>query len=74
MKDKEDSKSMGSNARTLTSTIADYVQYDNNKDDIHSNSCVVYKFRSRPPYEGFVLILFIVLITVLFIWWLNNRM
>lgn len=55
---------------TITTTIVDHIQ-DRNNDN--ANTCVVYKFRSRPPYEGFVLILVIVLLTVLFIWWLNNK-
>lgn len=37
-------------------------------------SCIIYKFQSRPPYEGFVLILVIVLISILFIWWLNTKL
>lgn len=53
----------------ITTTIVDY------KPDTteSTGSCVVYKFRSRPPYEGFILILVIVLITALFLWWLNSR-
>ncbi len=35
-----------------------------------NNSCTVYKFRSRPPYEGYVLILSIVVIAIILIWWL----
>ena len=54
---------------SITTTVADHIQ-DKSSDD---NTCVVYKFRSRPPYEGFILILVIVLITVLFIWWLNGK-
>lgn len=37
-------------------------------------SCVVYKFHSRPPYEGFVLILIIVVIAIVLIWWLNSKL
>ncbi len=36
-----------------------------------NNSCVVYKFRSRPPYEGYILILSIVVIAIILIWWLH---
>ena len=50
-------------------TVADHIQ----EHPEHSNSCVVYKFKSRPPYEGFILILIIVLIVVLLIWWLNHK-
>ncbi len=39
-----------------------------------NQSCIVYKFRSRPPYEGFVLILIIVIISILLIWWLNSKL
>jgi hypothetical protein len=58
-----------SNSHTVTTTIVDHVQ----ERPEHSNHCVVYKFRSRPPYEGFILILVIVLITALLIWWLNSK-
>lgn len=51
-----------------TSTIADYTNKDNDQ------SCIVYKFQSRPPYEGFVLILVIVVISILLIWWLNSKL
>lgn len=60
---------MDDNDTTSLTTIVDHVQ---DRDD-GSSSCVVYKFRSRPPYEGFVLILLIVLIAILFLWWLNSR-
>ena len=53
-----------------TTTIADY-RPDGSEES--TGSCVVYKFRSRPPYEGFILILIIVLITVFFLWWLNSK-
>ena len=58
-----------SNSNTITTTIVDHIQ----ERPEHSNHCVVYKFRSRPPYEGFILILVIVLLTALFIWWLNSK-
>ncbi len=32
--------------------------------------CIVYKFTSRPPYEGFILMLIIVIISIMFTWWL----
>jgi hypothetical protein len=74
MTDKQDKKSdvnrENDTNSIMTTTIADHIQdrhYDN------TNTCVVYKFKSRPPYEGFILILVIVLITVLFIWWLNGK-
>lgn len=54
---------------SVTTTIIDHVQ-DRPES---SNHCVVYKFRSRPPYEGFILILVIVLLTALLIWWLNSK-
>lgn len=54
---------------SVTTTIIDHVQ----DRPEHSNQCVVYKFRSRPPYEGFILILIIVLLTALLIWWLNSK-
>jgi len=37
-----------------------------------NDSCIVYKFHSRPPYEGFVLILLIVIISIILIWWLHS--
>jgi hypothetical protein len=54
---------------TVTSTVADYT--NKNSSD---HACVVYKFQSRPPYEGFVLILVIVIIVVLLLWWLNSKL
>jgi hypothetical protein len=51
----------------ITSTIPDHTA--KNLDQ----SCVVYKFKSRPPYEGFILILIIVLISIILIWWLNKK-
>jgi hypothetical protein len=44
-----------------------------NVDKNRDNACIVYKFQSRPPYEGFILILLIVLIAILLIWWLNSK-
>lgn len=53
-----------------TSTIVDHPG-----PNLSANqSCIVYKFRSRPPYEGFVLILIIVVISILLIWWLNSKL
>lgn len=52
-----------------TSTIADH-----NGRGGSEQSCVVYKFQSRPPYEGFVLILVIVVVAILLIWWLNSKL
>ncbi|VBB18456.1 hypothetical protein YASMINEVIRUS_919 [Yasminevirus sp. GU-2018] len=49
-----------------TSTIPDH------STKVSDQACIVYKFRSRPPYEGFILILAIVVITVLLLWWLNS--
>jgi hypothetical protein len=54
---------------SATTTIIDHIQ----DRPEHSSHCVVYKFRSRPPYEGFILILVIVLLTALLIWWLNSK-
>jgi len=45
---------------------------DNNVPSEPNISCTVYKFQSRPPYEGFVLILLIVILAILFIWWLRS--
>lgn len=50
------------------STVADYTNRNNEEP------CIVYKFQSRPPYEGFILILIIVLISILFLWWLNRQL
>jgi hypothetical protein len=55
---------------SATTTIADHLQ-DRRSDA--SGTCVVYKFTSRPPYEGFILILIIVLLTAILIWWLNSK-
>ena len=51
--------------QTLSSPIVD------GKKDRHE-SCIVYKFYSRPPYEGFILILIIIVIAILLIWWLHS--
>lgn len=51
-----------------TFTDTDYIDRNN------SGSCTIYKFQSRPPYEGFVLILIIVLCAILFLWWLNRKL
>ena len=53
-----------------TSTIMDHP----GTSQSGNHSCVVYKFRSRPPYEGFILILLIVVISILLIWWLNSKL
>lgn len=48
-------------------------QTDGTLPDIKTNvksSCIIYKFNSRPPCEGFILILVIALIVVVVIWWL----
>ena len=41
-------------------------------DSIHDTRgpCIVYKFQSRPPYEGFILILVILMFIVIFVWWI----
>lgn len=65
--DKSDKSNNSS--KTLTTTVLDHSQ---DSPEV-SGSCVVYKFRSRPPYEGFILILVIILITALFLWWLNSK-
>ena len=52
----------------ITTTIADHVVRNLDKN------CIIYKFQSRPPYEGFILILIIVLIAILFLWWLNTKL
>ncbi len=51
-----------------TSTIMDF-----NSNKSKEQSCVIYRFQSRPPYEGFILILVIIIIIILFIWFLNNK-
>lgn len=38
---------------------------------VSDQACIVYKFQSRPPYEGFILILAIVVVVILLLWWLN---
>lgn len=64
-----DDKKRNENENDNTSTIADYTS--KNTDD---QTLIVYKFQSRPPYEGFVLILVIVVISILLIWWLNSKL
>lgn len=54
--------------KDTTSTIPDHSIKGSDQ------ACVVYKFQSRPPYEGFVLILIIVVLVVLLIWWLNSKL
>lgn len=66
---RESNNRIDSKTDSITTTIIDHVQ----DRPEHSNQCVVYKFRSRPPYEGFILILIIVILTALFIWWLNSK-
>lgn len=56
---------------TLTSR-SDGTIPDNFKDN-DKETCIVYKFHSRPPYEGFILILFIVVVAVILLWWLNSK-
>lgn len=51
-----------------TSTIMDF-----NSNKSKEQSCVIYRFHSRPPYEGFILILVTIIIIILFIWFLNNK-
>lgn len=55
------------NKKDTVSSIPDHCE----KNIEHS--CVIYKFQSRPPYEGFVLILLIVIITTILIWWLHTK-
>lgn len=52
-----------------TSTIIDHIGKGSS-----DQACIVYKFQSRPPYEGFVLILVIVVIAILLLWWLNGKL
>ena len=54
---------------TNASSVADYPN-----SNINEQNCVVYKFQSRPPYEGFVLILVIVVIVVVLLWWLTTKL
>lgn len=58
---------IGKDADTI-STIPDHSVKTTNQ------ACIVYKFQSRPPYEGFILILVIVVISILLIWWLNSKL
>lgn len=60
-------KKITKNDITPITTIIDH------NDSYNDQSCVIYKFHSRPPYEGFVLILIIITIIILFIWWLNYK-
>lgn len=60
-----ENKKITKNDITPITTIIDH------NDSYNDQSCVVYKFHSRPPYEGFVLILIIIIIVILFIWWLK---
>ena len=50
--------------RDTMSTVKDHSQR------VSDQACIVYKFQSRPPYEGFILILVIIVIAILLIWWL----
>lgn len=52
----------------ITTTIPDHSVKGSDQ------TCIVYKFQSRPPYEGFVLILVIVVVIILLIWWLNSKL
>lgn len=52
----------------ITTTIPDHSVKESDQ------TCIVYKFQSRPPYEGFVLILVIVVVIILLIWWLNSKL
>jgi hypothetical protein len=55
--------------RDTLSTIADHSGKGSS-----DQACIVYKFQSRPPYEGFVLILVIVVVAILLLWWLNSKL
>ncbi len=55
--------------QSSTSTIIDHIGKGSS-----DQACIVYKFQSRPPYEGFVLILVIIVIVILLLWWLNGRL
>jgi len=67
--DNDSIKSNKSKSKCETSTVIDH----NNKYNT-DNSCIVYKFQSRPPYEGFVLTLVIVIVIILLLWWLNTKL
>lgn len=56
------------NKFSVTSSIPDHSVHLTDK------TCIVYKFQSRPPYEGFILILTIIVIIVLLLWWLNSKL
>lgn len=56
------------NDNAYTSTIPDHSVKGSDQ------TCIVYKFQSRPPYEGFILILVIVVVAILLIWWLNSTL
>lgn len=56
------------NNNDMTSTIPDHSIKGSDQ------TCIVYKFQSRPPYEGFVLILVIVIVAILLLWWLNSTL
>jgi hypothetical protein len=51
------------------STIADH-----NGKSSADQACIVYKFQSRPPYEGFILILVIIVLSIILLWWLNGKL
>lgn len=53
---------------TAVSSIADHSGKGSS-----DQACIVYKFQSRPPYEGFVLILVIVVIVIVLLWWLTCK-
>jgi hypothetical protein len=56
------------NTKSETTTIADYNKMSPDQ------TCIIYKFQSRPPYEGFILILVIAVIMVFVWWWLNSKL
>lgn len=56
------------NAKSETTTIADYNRMSPDQ------TCIIYKFQSRPPYEGFILILVIAVFMVFVWWWLNSKL
>lgn len=62
------------NKNTNASITSDTAVIDHNNNLNSNQSCIVYKFRSRPPYEGFILILLIVVIAVVLLWWLSTKL
>ena len=69
---KENNAEKENNIQSNNDMSSSVIDYECNRS--YDQPCIVYKFQARPPYEGFVLILVIVVIAILLIWWLYSKL